>query len=169
MRHAFKTNQWVPYPIERVFAFFVNPDNLPRLMPEWQKARIERINLVAPPGEGPSHPSPAAAGIGTTMTISFRAFPLSPIRTHWEASIAEFQWNRHFCDEQPSGPFAYWRHCHQVSAERSGPWPGTNVTDDLIYELPFGKLSEPAHTLFVRRQIEATFAYRQQRLLQLLA
>jgi len=103
------------------------------------------------------------------MTIVFRPFPLSPILTKWNASVVEFEWNDHFCDEQPEGPFAYWRHCHRVSEEARDNIDGTVVIDDLIYELPFGIFSEPAHTLCVRRQIEGIFRYRQRRLLELLA
>lgn len=175
MRHTFKAEQWVPYPIETVFAFFANPENLPRLMPAWQQARIERANFVAPPpSPNPLQANKTAAGAGTTMTISFRALPFLPLRLNWEALIVEFGWNHHFCDEQPKGPFAYWRHCHHVSAEiralESGKLvPGTLVIDDLVYELPFGILAEPAHALFARRQIETIFQYRQQQLLKLLA
>ena len=37
MHHTFTSEQWLPYPVEPVFAFFANPENLPRLMPKWQK------------------------------------------------------------------------------------------------------------------------------------
>jgi ligand-binding SRPBCC domain-containing protein len=170
MRHAFKTEQWVPYPIEKVFSFFANPENLPRLMPAWQQARIEVANFVAPPpSPSPLQTNTTAAGTGTTMTISFRALPFLPLRLNWEALIVEFGWNDHFCDEQPKGPFAYWRHCHHVSERIRAGEPGTLVVDDLTYELPFGILAEPAHALFARRQIETIFKYRQQELLKLLA
>jgi len=175
MRHAFKTEQWVPHPVEKVFSFFANPENLPRLMPGWQQARIERSNFVAPPSSpSPLQANTVAAGAGTTMTISFRAVPFLPLRLNWEALIVEFGWNHHFCDEQPKGPFAYWRHCHHVSEEVRAPGPGTPVfgtlvIDDLTYELPFGLLAEPAHALFARRQIEGIFRYRQEQLLKLLA
>ena len=49
MRHFFQAEQWLPYPIETVFAFFANPENLPPLMPAWQKARIEKLSIVPPP------------------------------------------------------------------------------------------------------------------------
>ena len=81
----------------------------------------------------------------------------------------EFERNHHFCDEQSQGPFAYWRHCHRVSEEMRDEIEGTVVVDDLVYELPLGILSAPAHLLFVRRQIEGVFRYRQSRLLELLA
>jgi ligand-binding SRPBCC domain-containing protein len=170
VRHSFKTEQWVPYPVEKVFSFFADPENLPRLMPGWQQARIERSNLVTPPpSPSPLQATTIAAGAGTTMTISFRALPFLPLRMNWEAVIVEFGWNDHFCDEQPKGPFAYWRHCHRVSAENRAVEAGTLVIDDLMYELPFGILAEPAHAIFARRQIEGIFKYRQQQLLKLLA
>jgi ligand-binding SRPBCC domain-containing protein len=172
VRHTFQTAQWVPYPVDRVFAFFANPQNLPRLMPSWQMPRIEESTLVNPPPENsrnaPQIPG-VAAGAGSRMTITFQALPLLPLRMKWEAAIVEFEWNHHFCDEQPKGPFAYWRHCHRVSEEEDqSEQTGTRVVDHLVYELPFGLLAEPVHALFVRGQIEAIFRYRQQRLLELL-
>jgi ligand-binding SRPBCC domain-containing protein len=172
MRHSFRGRQWVPYPVEQVFAFFADPANLPRLMPQWQRARIEQSNFTQPPpppNDAMLAPGQAVAGKGSTMIITFQALPFLPIRMKWEAIITDFHWNESFCDEQPKGPFAYWRHCHRVSRQRQGTVEGTEVLDDLIYALPFGIVSEPAHAIFVRRQIEGIFSYRQNRLLELLA
>lgn len=173
MRHHFEAAQWVPYPIELVFAFFANPENLPPLMPRWQRARIEEASFVSPPPRPVSADRSIrlrsfAAGTGSTMTISFRPFPLSPIRMPWEAYIAEFEWNDHFCDEQVRGPFAYWRHCHRVSRETRDGQQGTEIKDDLTYEMLFGKLGELAHKVFVQAQMKSLFAYRQKRLMEIL-
>jgi ligand-binding SRPBCC domain-containing protein len=175
MRHSFQTAQWVPYPIASVFAFFADPANLPRLMPAWQRARVDQQTLVAPPEANPpgAHRSHLQftrpiAGAGSAISILFRPFPLSPILMRWNARIVEFEWDHHFCDEQVQGPFAYWRHCHRVTEEMRDKMPGTQIVDDLVYELPLGVLSEPAHALIVRRQIKGIFRYRQQRLLELL-
>ncbi len=170
MRHTFRATQWVLYPPDAVFSFFADPGNLPPLMPAWQRARVDDSSIVAPPVHNPSLTPNGriAAGVGSSLTISFRPFPFSPTRMTWKAAIVEFVWNDHFCDEQPQGPFAYWRHCHHVSEEMQAGLSGARIVDDLVYELPFGRLSEPAHALFVRRQIESIFAYRQQRLLELL-
>ena len=169
MRHAYHSEQWLPYPVELVFAFFANPENLPRLMPSWRKARIEEAAFVAPPlAASSTHPRSTAAGQGTRMTLSFRPFPYSPIRVLWEAEISEFVRNDHFCDTQLRGPFAYWHHCHRVHPEaRTQPpgtlIPGTLLSDDIEYELPFGKLGDLAQRLFIARQLRSTFAYRQAR------
>jgi len=172
MVHRFTANQWLPYPDPFVFAFLADPQNLPPLMPSWQKARIEDARIVAPP------PAPAtafktsrlrgpSAGAGSVITISFRPFPFSPIRLSWEALISEFIWNERFSDAQQRGPFAAWKHTHTVKQERRGDITGTLVTDDVTYEMKMGKLGELAHSLFMEAQIKKTFAYRQKRIAEI--
>jgi ligand-binding SRPBCC domain-containing protein len=172
MRHTFEAEQWLPYPLEPVFAFFANPQNLPRLMPDWQKARIEEAVYTAPPPR-PAGVQPGlrslAAGVGSRMTISFKPFPFSPFRVPWEAEIAEFAWNDHFCDIQLRGPFAYWRHCHRLRAETRAEGNGTLLRDELEYELPMGPLGELAHAIAVRGQIRRIFDLRHRRTAELLA
>ena len=174
MRHSYESEQWLPYPVELVFAFFANPENLPRLMPRWQQARIEEA-AFAPPPPNPTTGSGSrfrgiAAGAGTRMTISFRPFPYSPVRVPWDAEITEFVWNDHFCDHQLRGPFAYWHHCHSVRPEvRTGASAGTLLRDKVEYELPLGRLGELANHLFIPRQLRSTFDYRHKRTRELLA
>jgi ligand-binding SRPBCC domain-containing protein len=168
--HTYQTTQWLPHPVPQVFAFFADPANLPRLMPAWQAARIDSITLTRPTDPPADFPGSTAAGAGTRMTLSFRPFPLSPIRLTWDAEIVEFAWNDHFCDIQlRRGPFAYWRHCHHISSETRDGIPGSLLTDHLEYKLPLGPLGNIAHALFLRRQIAAAFAFRQKRTIQLLA
>jgi ligand-binding SRPBCC domain-containing protein len=167
MRFHFQTEQRLPYPLEMVFAFFADPANLPRLMPPWQHARIDRATYVPPPP--PAQPFPGSdritGGTGTRLTITIRPVPLCPIRASWEARIENFRWLEGFCDVQLSGPFKYWRHCHTVQSHRSG----TLLQDEVEYELPLGPLGSLADKLFVHRQLAATFRYRQRRTLELLA
>jgi ligand-binding SRPBCC domain-containing protein len=176
MRLHFETQQWLPYPHELVFAFFANPENLPRLMPRWQRARIEQASFAPPPPRpagSPRYPG-IAAGSGTTLTLTVRPFPFCPIRVPWDALIEDFLWNHGFCDVQVSGPFRYWRHCHSVSpatgpANPLNPAPGTLLKDEVAYELPLGPLSSLADRILVRRQLASTFRYRQRRTAELLA
>lgn len=169
LRHKFSTEQWIAAPVERVFAFFADPENLPRLMPHWQHAAIQQARLVCPPQPAGVLTKPAAtvAGAGSEMTIRFRPIPFSPIQHSWRARIAEFAWNDHFCDEQLRGPFAYWRHCHSVLAQLRDGMPGTLVQDHLEYEMPFGFLKEAGHAIFARRQVASIFRYRQKMLEEL--
>jgi ligand-binding SRPBCC domain-containing protein len=178
MPESLSSSQWTPYPVELVFAFFANPANLPHLMPKWQQARIESSRLIAAPVR-PVSPDPQlryqspAAGVGSEMQISFRPIPKLAWRIGWLARITEFVWNSHFCDEQVTGPFQSWKHRHAIVAE-SRPdaagklTAGTLISDDVEYALPLGPLGNVANAVFVRRQMEATFAYRQKRLEEIL-
>ena len=173
MSEVLKTTQWVPFPVELVFAFFANPGNLPHLMPRWQQARVESSRLIpAPPRPIATDPelqfqSPAA-GVGSEMVISFRPVPKIAYRIGWIARITEFVWNSHFCDEQLKGPFASWQHRHGIVSETRDGVVGTFISDEVKYSLPLGPLGGIANGIFVRRQMEATFAYRQGRLEQIL-
>lgn len=169
MRETFHASQWVSFPVELVFAFFANPGNFPHLMPKWQQARIESSRLIAPPPR-PIATDPAlryqspAAGVGSEMMVSFRPIARVPFRTRWLARITEFAWNSHFCDEQLKGPFVSWTHLHGIVSEARDGLPGTSITDQVEYTLPFGALGSMANALFVRRRLESTFAYRRERL-----
>ena len=170
--HHYRDEQWLPYPVESVFAFFANPQNLPPLMPDWQQARIEAATYKpapAPP-DGRDRPAGIVAGDGTLLTLSFRAFPLLPVRLTWVAQIGDFEWWRGFCDSQLKGPFRYWHHCHSVRSEghpQTGE-PGTRLLDDVEFALPLEPLSRLALPI-ARAQLEAMFAFRHMRTLELMA
>jgi ligand-binding SRPBCC domain-containing protein len=169
MSFSYHTEQWLSHPAARVFEFFADPANLPLLMPAWQKVRIEQAHILPPPRRPDSSGSvPPAAGVGTRFTLSFRPFPFSPVRVRWEAEITEFSWNRHFCDEQVRGPLAYWKHCHYIRPVRLQGVDATIIADEIEYEVPFGVVGRLLHRLFLRRQIERAFAYRQSQLNRIL-
>jgi ligand-binding SRPBCC domain-containing protein len=171
MRHRFRTTQWLPYDIESVFVFFSDPSNLPKLFPDWQRARIEEMDLHPPSrSRGASLDAPAIAGRGTRITLSFRPTPLSPVRVTWVALIEDFHWDERFCDRQVAGPFLYWRHCHRVQAwqsEQTGEH-GTLLIDTIEYELPFGKVGRLANSVAVRQILVKLFKHRQRKTLELL-
>ncbi len=152
--------QWVPFPIEKVFEFFSNPENLPRIMPAASATRLVSLNRVAPPEIS----SPKAAGVGSTIVTSFRVVPFLPFRAHWIARITEFKKNHHFADVQDKGPFKSWHHRHELIPQVRDGVTGTLVRDVIYYEVGFGWLGAMANSLFVRRQMESTFRERQQKL-----
>jgi ligand-binding SRPBCC domain-containing protein len=173
MPQTLSTSQWTPFPVELVFAFFANPGNLPHMLPRWQQARIDSSRLLAPPPR-PVAADPAlrfqspAAGEGSEIVLSFRPIPSVPIRVGWLARITEFVWNSHFCDEQLKGPFRSWKHRHGIVSETREGVRGTMISDEVEYSLPFGPLGSLGHALLLKRQIEDTFSYRQQRLEEIL-
>jgi ligand-binding SRPBCC domain-containing protein len=166
MRRSYHTEQWLPYPTEQVFAFFSNPGNLPLLMRSWQKARIDTTTIVPPPGT--AHQT-QAAGTGSRITLSFLPLPFSPVRMRWLAEIVEFKWNERFCDRQIKGPFAYWNHCHYIQPQSQAGVDGTLISDDLEYEWNDSIPGQLVHRLFLRGQLERTFAFRQSQVARILA
>jgi ligand-binding SRPBCC domain-containing protein len=161
--------QWVPFRLASVFLFFANPENLPRIMPAASATRLVTLHREPAPAPLAGGLVDKAAGVGTTIVTSFRIFPVLPIRAQWVARITEFEWNHHFADVQDKGPFKSWHHRHEFRAEARGDVAGTLVRDVIDYEIGFGALGAVAHALFVRRQMEQTFAQRQQTLPKLLA
>lgn len=173
MAQRLETSQWVPFPVELVFAFFANPSNLPHLMPPRMKGRIEDLRMQPPPPR-PVASDPArrfrsvAAGVGSEILISFCPVGWLPQRVSWMARIIEFEWNSHFVDEQVRGPFSKFRHRHGIAAEIRDGVEGTLVTDAVEYALPGGVFGALAGGL-VRKQLQQSFDYRQKRLPEVLA
>ncbi len=166
MRQQFETEQWLPFPRTLVFAFFANPQNLPPLMPQWQKARIDEAAYCTPPPRPAGTPDygTTTAGDGTRLTITARGLPGLPLRAPWLALIEDFRWNEGFCDVQLKGPFSYWRHCHSVrdGASPVTGAPGTVVHDRVVYALPLQPVSLLGLPVAMVA-MQALFKYRQER------
>jgi len=173
MVHRVQFAQWVPVPVERVFLFFANPGNLPRIMPPESGTELLRVKLVPPPGveieAATVTDQQPLAGAGSEIVTSFRLVPFLPFRRKWTARIVAFEWNRYFEDVQERGPFKSFRHRHELNAEEREGVAGTEVRDLLEYEIGFGMLGEWVQKLFVAGVFEKTFAYRQRALERLLA
>jgi len=173
MTQRFETRQWVPFPVELVFAFFANPTNLPHLMPRKLEMRIEDARVQPPPPRPvPLDPTrrfrSVAAGEGSEILISFFPIPWVPRRVSWMVRITEFVWNSHFCDEQVRGPFTYFHHRHGIGPETREGIEGTLVNDEIEFALPFGILGRVGG-MMVRRKLAKSFVHRQKRLPEILA
>ncbi len=168
MSYHLEFEHWVLFPLVRVFAFFSNPENLPRIMPARNGTRLISLNLVAPELATSQEAIGKAAGVGSTILTSFLVFPPLPFRRSWLARITEFEWNHHFADVQDEGPFKSWHHRHEFMSRSKAGVTGTTIRDVIDYEIGFGVLGSVANALFVRRQMENAFAERQRRLPELL-
>src|ERR1035441_10988758 len=98
MTQRLETQQWVPYPVELVFAFFANPSNLPHLMPRNLETRIEDARIEPPPPrpvavEAARRFLSVAAGGGSEILISFYPIPGVPGRVRWMAHIPGVEWH----------------------------------------------------------------------------
>jgi ligand-binding SRPBCC domain-containing protein len=161
---------WVGFPIEKVFLFFADPANLPRLMPPITNTRIDALHLVPPPAistQLPSERQPSLAGIGSEIVTSFRVLPPLPLRGRWVAKITDFRWNEFFEDVQLQGPFKSWHHRHELVPEVREDKQGTLVTDKVAYAFGLGPL-DPLIEALVSKRIERIFIHRQRILPDLL-
>lgn len=156
--------QWIPVPLDRVFAFFSDPRNLPGLMPPELAAEIRSIQGPPSSSAAERDGTPAPAGVGTEITLSVRLLPPLPIRTLWVARIVELEPGRQFTDVQAKGPFRHWRHRHSFASVQRDGVDGTLVGDDLEYDVGLGRLGDAVSRWFVADRLRATFQERQRRL-----
>jgi ligand-binding SRPBCC domain-containing protein len=160
---------WVPFPLSRVFLFFADPNNLPRIMPPETATRLDSLRLSSPPEKPGATTSGVVAGIGSEIDTSFRVIHGLPFRAQWIARITEFEWNHHFADVQVKGPFRSWHHRHEFAAEDRNGAQGTVVRDVIEYSVGFGIFDNLVRELFVESQLRQTFQRRQKALPGLLA
>jgi ligand-binding SRPBCC domain-containing protein len=171
MIHRIQFEQWVPFAIEKVFLFFANPRNLPRIMPPGTATQLAALQLVAPvmSSRQPVACLDQLAGVGSEIVTSFRPVSFVPLRTEWIALITEFEWEHHFADIQKKGPFERFQHRHEFSSELQRGVSGTIVRDLIEYDPGFGPFGDLAQKLFIAPGLKQTFEYRQTMLEKLLS
>jgi ligand-binding SRPBCC domain-containing protein len=148
MRSAvLERSQFIPAPIETVFAPFADAANLQAITPPWLHFRI--ISEL-----------PIKMRTGARIAYWLRLHGV-PIR--WRTRIVAWDPPHRFVDVQTSGPFALWCHTHTFE-EVPG---GTIARDRVDYRVGFGPIGTLVHRLLVRRDIERIFDYRQEAILQL--
>ena len=166
MSQRLHVEHWIAVPLPRVFAFFADPHNLPRIMPSSQGAKILKLNLVPPRLPEGARPKgfERMAGAGTEVLFKFRAIPYLPIHERWTAVITEFEFNDYFSDVQKQGPFKSWHHTHFFVAKVVDGRDGTVVGDDVEYEVGFGVVGKLLERTIFQRMMAAIFEHRKQAL-----
>ena len=140
--YQLKTRLFVARDLETTFRFFADTGNLQRLTPPWLDFAILT-------------PQPISMAAGSLIDYRIRVHGV-PIR--WRTEIAEWRPPHGFVDQQLKGPFWMWRHTHSFVAADGG----TMVEDTVRYRPVGGSL---IHRLFVRRDLERIFMFRQREIL----
>ncbi len=138
---VFERETVLDQPLDAVFAFFSQAENLERLTPNSLKFEIIT-------------PLPIEMKVGTLIDYRIR---LSGIPMRWRTRIAIWEPPHRFVDDQLRGPYLRWWHQHTFTAEGSK----TRMRDRVEYRVPGGPFEPLIHKLFVRPQIEAIFDYRE--------
>lgn len=142
--HTLRREQWIPRPLDEVFAFFSNAANLGEITPPWLGFR-----MLTPGGV------PLAVGTELRYRLSWHGVPVS-----WTTRIRRWEPPTRFVDIQLSGPYKLFHHTHRFEAADGG----TRMTDVVRYRLPLGCLGRAVNTLKVRRDLERIFDYRRERI-----
>jgi len=142
--HTFRREQWIPRPLEEVFAFFSDARNLEELTPPWLAFRTLT-------------PGPIHLAVGATIRYRLSVHG-APVR--WTTEIRHWDPPSRFVDVQLRGPYQLWHHTHRFATDNGG----TRMTDIVRYRLPFGLLGRLVNWLQVRRDVEKIFEYRNRRI-----
>lgn len=137
----FQCELWLPLSPEELFPFFADAGNLDAITPAWLHFRIVT--------QGPIE---LRAGAVIDYRLRVRGLPL-----RWRTRINVWEPPHRFVDEQVRGPYRQWIHTHTFEP-RDG---GALCRDVVSYAVAFDWL---AHDLFLRRDIEKIFAFRQKAL-----
>ena len=106
---------------------------------------------------------PPKLGVGSRLQLEVRAFGLLPQR--WEVEIAELVAPQKMVDVALRSPYAMWRHTHSFRAVPGG----TEMTDRVEYELPFGTAGRLLDPWMHRPFLAALFRFRHRRTRELLS
>ncbi len=140
----FRYRSHFPAPPEEVFAWHMRPGALERLSPPWIQVRVLKR-------EG---------GIddGGTIVLGIKR---GPTELKWEVRHTAFEENRHFQDEQVSGPFEKWVHAHRFIPSDEG---GCFLEDEIEWSPPLGSAGRFFAEGFIYRELERLFLFRHHRL-----
>ena len=140
--HVLEREQRIAAPPEDVFPFFEDAHNLEAITPPFLGFQVVT-------------PSPIDMRPGALIEYRLR---LHRIPVRWRTRIESFDPPHSFVDAQLSGPYRLWHHTHTFEPDGDG---GTVMRDRVRYALPLGPLGAAAHALFVRRDLDRIFDFRQ--------
>lgn len=132
--------QYFSKPLEEVFTFFSQAENLERITPEFLNFKIET-------------PTPIKIEEGTLIEYSLK---LHGVPFSWQTKIEKWNPPYEFVDQQIKGPYALWHHTHTFEKLNGG----TLMKDEVRFKLPMGFLGWLGGRWLVKKEVERIFTYR---------
>ncbi|MCR8561801.1 SRPBCC family protein [Mucilaginibacter sp. BJC16-A38] len=143
--YVLKTEQAIPISLEQAWDFFSSPLNLAKITPkEMQFVVTSDYKPETKMYEG--------------MIITYKISPLLGIKMNWMTEITHVKDGEYFVDEQRFGPYALWHHEHHFKTIKGG----VLMNDILNYAVPYSFIGTLANKVFVGKQIDKIFKYREQ-------
>lgn len=140
--YTLEVKQFVNISLAKAWEFFSSPANLSK---------------ITPPHMGFIITSDLTGKMYPGQIITYKVSPISGIQTNWVTEITHVVDHSFFVDEQRFGPYRMWHHEHHFEIQDEG----VLMTDRVSYKLPLGILGRIAHAIFVRKQLEKIFEYRE--------
>jgi ligand-binding SRPBCC domain-containing protein len=144
--YQFHKTQLIAAPIEEVWDFISSPKNLKEITPDHMGFEITSENQSEKMYPG--------------MIISYTVKPILGIRMLWVTEITHVEKMKYFIDEQRIGPYSMWHHQHFLELTDEG----VLMTDIVSYSPPLGILGALAKRIFIGKQLDTIFNYRQNEL-----
>jgi ligand-binding SRPBCC domain-containing protein len=143
-----RREQWIPRPIDEVFAFFADAENLEAITRKWLGFQIV---------------SPKPTVMQREARIHYR-IRWHELTLHWLSEIQSWMPPTESVDVQVRGPYRLWHHTHGFEPVDGG----TRIRDVVRYALPLGPLGCLAYTWRVKSNLESIFDHRACRASELL-
>ncbi len=135
-------------PIEKVFDFFSNAENLERITPPELNFRITSPQTIE-----------LKEGALIDYKLKLRGIPIT-----WQTVISEWNPPNAFTDKALKSPYKQWIHRHTFTENNNG---GTDIKDEVRYRLPLESFGDLVHW-FVRREMDYIFDFRQKAVAEIL-
>jgi ligand-binding SRPBCC domain-containing protein len=148
MVHYLHREQYIPAPVETIWAYFCDPRNLNELTPPDMNFEILQGGDEA---------------MYEGQIIEYSVEFLRGVRSLWLTEIAHVRESAYFVDEQRMGPYRFWYHEHFFQKQTGG----TRMTDHVTYAIPFGMLGDLLNAVWISRRLENIFNYRRQKIIEL--
>jgi ligand-binding SRPBCC domain-containing protein len=133
-----RARQQLDRPLDDLFDFFADAQNLGEVTPGWLRFRIlseEELTMR----------------VGLKIDYTLRLWGI-PVR--WQSEITEWDPPHRFVDEQRKGPYRIWHHEHRFRADGDTTW----VEDHVLYASIGGSI---VNKLFLEPQLRQIFRFRQ--------
>ncbi|MDQ8206112.1 SRPBCC family protein [Coraliomargarita sp. SDUM461003] len=148
--HQLEREQTIATELETAWNFISAPQNLDRITPDDMDFEIV---------------SKLPEQMYNGLLIEYRVgIPLIGKQT-WLTELKHIREQHSFVDEQRIGPYRLWYHYHEITAVAGG----VRFNDRVSYVMPFGPFGALARGLYVKKELERIFDYRQKAMLAHLA
>jgi ligand-binding SRPBCC domain-containing protein len=148
MLYSLHTKQKLPISLQEAWDFISNPKNLA---------------VITPPTMGFKTISGDDRPMFPGQIIHYTITPVLGIKLQWVTEITHVADKSYFVDEQRYGPYSFWHHKHFLK-EIPG---GVEMEDIVHYKIPMGFLGTLVHPFMVKPKLEAIFAFREKKLIEL--